>query len=160
MKPVQQLLIIFGLAALGLTSCETVTPPVEPPIPPTAGAASRDAEAPLGFWQDQASGLYVSVEELTTPDDLEDYHIRLGTRAFQIGGPPPRAGRADDIFFPSEVVPGDLSLGVRGHFNWEGPENQAGLLLKWTGSSVTLVVTDPGGQLRYQRGAYELKRVY
>ncbi len=132
----------------------------------TLHAAGREKAAssgwPIGEWQEDEGGL--SIRVVKRARDLEGLAIPSGDRMLVISGPPPRAGRADDIFMPKKFSTEGGVVRASGVFNWDrageaDKQSPVELTVTWEGATPVVEISKIGGYDRYAVGRHVMKPV-
>ncbi len=124
------------------------------------GGKATSAGIPLGEWQEDAGGLSIRVTRRT--GDLDGLAIPSGDRMVVISGPPPRAGRADDIFMPKKFSTEGGVVRASGMFNWDRTEDArkespVELTVTWEDGAPVVEILRVGGYDRYAVGKHVMK---
>lgn len=126
-----------------------------------AGAGERKMSGmPIGAWEEKESGLTIRVAKRA--GDMGGLAILSGDRMILVSGPPPRPGRADDVFMPKKFSTEGGVVRATGAFNWDrtGEEKQSPveLVITWENGAPVLEIVRIGGYDRYVAGKHLMKR--
>ncbi len=113
--------------------------------------------APIGFWTEQESGLYVSIMPRTEEEYAKEYEVPLEKLTITVGGPPNKRMNADDIFFISKYVLEKNKLTMTGFFNWDRDEDKVELQVTWTETSVEMQIFGNEKFTHYKAKRYVMK---
>lgn len=124
------------------------------------GAGKESGTPPIGAWEDKESGLTIRVAKRA--GDMGGLAILSGSRMILVSGPPPRAGRADDVFTPKKFSTEGGVVRASGAFNWDrtGEEKKGPveLAITWQDGAPVLEIVRTGGYDRYAVGKHVMKR--
>jgi hypothetical protein len=125
------------------------------------GGKKKPGELPIGAWQEEKSGLSVRVAKKA--GDMGGLAILSGDRMILVSGPPPRAGRADDVFAPDKFSTENGLVRATGIFNWDrsAQDKKPGpveLTIAFEDGAPVIEILRTGDYDRYAVGRHVMKR--
>ncbi len=116
-------------------------------------APQETKELSLGTWSDENSGLYVRVEKAKAGEEEFTEGVKAGNRRVTIGAPPPRAGKADNIFIPISSRYEKGLITVTGAFNWDSDSKNIEMTLQWKDGKALLTIVKNDGYALFPAGS-------
>ena len=149
-------IIIFFIPATGSTQTSSIKTETTNLTSKLGKEKTEQLEKLVGFWSNPSDGLFVSVHSMPYP---EGDAFSAGKVFISLGGPPPKAGRADDGFEVQSAIVEDGYVTLFGRWGWDNDRTRSLVKLRvaWRVSAIKLEILEDQGY-RHKNGLRLLKK--